>query len=80
LRRQYKLRIPSEIYQAGYKRFNEPVEGIMLKCIEQSRLEISLKDIGQIELIRGIKLLKKWFELRKRLLYVYVYRWLKIFR
>jgi len=72
LRRQYKLRILPEIYQAGYKRFNEPVEGIMLKCIEQSRLEISLKGIGQIELIRGIKLLKKWLELRRRLVRICV--------
>jgi len=76
----YETRLQPEIYQAGYKRSNEPVEGRMLKCIEQSRLQISLKGIGQIELIRGIKLLKKWLELRRRLLYVYVYRWLKIFR
>jgi len=52
----------------------------MLKCIEHSWVRISPKGIGQIELIRRIKLLKKWLELRRRLLYVYVYRWLEIFR
>lgn len=57
MRRQYKIRLHPEIHaafkllcdQAGYKRLNEAVEWIMLKCIELRELKLK-KDIFGVDL------------------------------
>lgn len=75
MRRQYQIRLYPEIYQAfkllcdqaGYRRLNEAVERIMLKCIEERSLGIPPKGSREMELIRKVELLKKTLELRKRL-------------
>jgi len=74
-RRDYSISIYPEIYHAfkllcdrsGYKRLNEAVEGIMLKCIEEGVLPIPPKGTKEFNLIRRVELLKKVLELRRKL-------------
>jgi len=71
----YGIRLHPEIYVAfkllcdrtGYKRLNEAVEWIMLRCIEEGRLPIHPKGDRVTEAIRRVHLLKAVTDIRKKL-------------
>jgi len=75
LRRQYQIRLYPEIDaafkllcdKAGYKRLNEAVERIMLKCIEDGTLSIPPRGSRELELVRKVDVLHKLTEIRRRL-------------
>jgi len=74
-RRQYLFRLHPEVHaafkllcdRAGYKRLNEAIERIMLKCIEDGNLPIQPKGDRESELIRKVELYKKLLAIKRKL-------------